>query len=578
MNEMQGCPDSGYPIRCMTVLGTRIEDCALVAPAHPAPGLKHALEKFIGYIEKATGTALPMYTPDTAPDRTLILVGQTGMETPAVLETRGRAGKEGYVLLADSGRLYITGATERGTIYGLYAFLEEQVGWRFLASGCQVIHPADEVKIPDDIAITDTPYFESRDLLWYDSMKDPDQTNALRLNGTFMRDMKTHGGGMVYGGGFVHTLATLAEMENPAVGDQPCLTDEKVFETVRRNVRKILKENPDVNIVSVSQNDSYAEQLGCQCARCRAIDEREGTPMGSLLTFVNRVADDIREDYPDVLIDTLAYRYTRKAPKTIKPADNVIIRLCSIECCFSHPIADGSCERNVAFCKDIQAWSAICDRLYIWDYTTNYLYYLTPFPNLGVLRENVQFFKEHHVRGMFEQGNYQSVSGEFGELRAYLLAHLLWNPDMTKEQYEGMMDGFLADYYGPGWKHIRRYIDWTTANAARRHLSIYDDVNSIVPPFDEEGAPCDRIHEELLSLWDQALDAAVTAEQRAHVEKSRLAARYQYQCVTFESGEGDITEGNRALVDGIRACGITHWREGAIIPDEVDLSKSPRNW
>ena len=96
MNEMQGCPDSSYPIGCMTVLGTRIEDCAVVAPTHPAPGLKNALEKFIGYIEQATGTALPVYTPDTAPDRTLILVGQTGLETPAVLAARERAGKEGW--------------------------------------------------------------------------------------------------------------------------------------------------------------------------------------------------------------------------------------------------------------------------------------------------------------------------------------------------------------------------------------------------------------------------------------------------------------------------------------------------
>ena len=76
----------------------------------------------------------------------------------------------------------------------------------------------------------------------------------------------------------------------------------------------------------MSQNDSYAEGRGCQCEKCRAIDEAEGTPMGSLLTFVNRIADAIKDDYPHVAVDTLAYRYTRKAPKTIVPADNVIIR------------------------------------------------------------------------------------------------------------------------------------------------------------------------------------------------------------------------------------------------------------
>jgi uridine phosphorylase len=98
-------------------------------------------------------------------------------------------------------------------------------------------------------------------------------------------------GGISYAGPFVHTFSALTGQPHE-IGKQPCLTDEAVYQKVLANVKAWLRANPNAKIVSVSQNDSYAEQLGCQCANCKAIDEREGTPMGSLLAFVNRIAGD----------------------------------------------------------------------------------------------------------------------------------------------------------------------------------------------------------------------------------------------------------------------------------------------
>ena len=91
------------------------------------------------------------------------------------------------------------------------------------------------------------------------------------------------------------------------------------------------------------------------------------------------MAADIEEEFPHVAISTLAYQYTRKPPKHIKPRPNVIVRLCSIECSFSKPLAD---ERNKPFRDDIVGWSEICDRLYIGDYTTNFRHHIMPHPNL----------------------------------------------------------------------------------------------------------------------------------------------------------------------------------------------------
>ena len=70
------------------------------------------------------------------------------------------------------------------------------------------------------------------------------------------------------------------------------------------------------SIFSVSQNDTFNN---CQCEQCKAVDDAEGSPAGSLLKFVNAVAESIEKDHPKIRIDTLAYQYTRKPPKTIRP-------------------------------------------------------------------------------------------------------------------------------------------------------------------------------------------------------------------------------------------------------------------
>ena len=212
---------------------------------------------------------------------------------------------------------------------------------------------------------------------------------------------------------------------------QPCLTNPEVLAIAKKNVRKILASRPDADIISVSQNDNFTF---CQCDKCRAVDEEEGSHAGTLLRFVNAIAEDIEKDYPHVAVDTLAYQYTRKPPKLTKPRKNVIVRLCSIECCFSHTLDDPSCPENRKFAEDIVEWNKICDRIYVWDYVTDFCFYVQTFPNFGVLRQNMRFFAEHGVKGMYPEGNYNSPqSGEFGELRCYLLAKLMIDPMMTEE-------------------------------------------------------------------------------------------------------------------------------------------------
>lgn len=191
---------------------------------------------------------------------------------------------------------------------------------------------------------------------------------------------------------------------------------------------------------SVSQNDN---SLPCECEDCKAIAEKYGGQSGLLIWFVSQVADAMKKVYPDKNIGTFAYQYTRKAPEGIVPRDNVVIRLCSFECCFGHPLE--SCSINKPFISDLHDWSKVTPRLYIWDYVVDFAQYLAPFPNFAVLADNIRTFRKFGAIGVKEEAQYQPECIEFEWLRSWVLAKLLWNPD---QDTNSLVHEFITAYYG----------------------------------------------------------------------------------------------------------------------------------
>jgi hypothetical protein len=169
---------------------------------------------------------------------------------------------------------------------------------------------------------------------------------------------------------------------------------------------------------------------------------------------VNQIADAVRERWPDKYIGTFAYWYTRHAPKGIVPRDNVLIRLCNIECDFAHPIA--GTEHNRAFMDDLKEWAQLARNLYIWDYVVNFHQYLAPYPNFGVLADNIKTFRDHHAIGIQEEAQYQTDGGEFSEMKAWVLTRLLWDPE---QDTDALVHEFITDFYGPAAPQVQAYFD-----------------------------------------------------------------------------------------------------------------------
>jgi hypothetical protein len=406
------------------------------------------------YILQVSGTALPIISAGKPGSSYEIILGQNErLDELGIAVNFNALEADGFVIKTDSLRLIIAGGNIKGTLYGVYTFLEKYLGCRMYSPQIKIV-PKQEMIILDSINDKEVPVIRFRDTHYRVSW-DTEYSDWHKL------DHDKNGGRPAWGS-WVHTFNSLVPpdiyfKEHPeyyALRDgkrtptQLCLTNPDVLKITIQNLRKEIAGNPDAKYWSVSQNDN---RKYCMCEQCQAIDNREGSPSGSIMNFVNQVA----EQFPDRMISTLAYEYSRKAPGTIYPRKNVNIMLCSIEMRRDRPIAAANDSMSIAFVRDVKDWSKIASDIIVWDYVIQFPNLVSPFPNLHVLQPNIQFFAENGVTAMFEQGN-RDGGGEFAELRTYLISKLLWDPYANSDT---LMNDFLRGYYGAAGKPIRQYID-----------------------------------------------------------------------------------------------------------------------
>lgn len=501
----------------------------IVVSATASPPERHAAEELARFLHAISGAEFPILSPNADRNGPSIAVGADAALAVglAPYEFEG-LGEEGIrIRTLGSEHLVLTGAPHapRGTLYAVYSFLEDVLGCRWWSSKASTIPRRETLAIPP-LDVRYVPPLEYRESFWYDAF-DGDWAVRNKSNGHSVRTDAARGGHHVYKG-FVHTFYPLVPPERHFAehpewyseinGErtyeraQLCLTNEELLQFVIERVKEWIRESPEATIVSVSQNDWHGY---CTCERCRAVDEEEGSHAGTLLRFVNAVAEAIEEEFPHVAIDTLAYQYTRKPPQKVRPRHNVIVRLCSIECNFLEPLTH---ESNRSFREDIEGWSKICNRLYIWDYTTNFRNYVLPHPNYYVLGENIRFFVRHGVKGIFEQGAYQSYGSEMAELRAWVLAKLLWRPELDDRE---LIAEFLEGYYGPAAPHIEAYMKRVYRSAKERGIYLRCFV-----PHDAPFLTADLLLE--LTRHLEAAEQAVwnDPERRPRVQVAKLAVWY----------------------------------------------------
>lgn len=557
----------------------RLADCGksdyrIVVAADADSLTRLAAGRFQDYFRQIADVELPIVAADSLfsiDSRAIVF----RTDTSAVADL----GEEGFFLFTEGDRLYVQGGTSRGMLNGMYTLLEEYLGCRKYAADAEIIPRRERVTLPRRIADRQVPVISFRDV-YYRGTNDPEYIDWHKLS-------HDSTGGKPDWGLWCHSFGQLlpadryfqshpeyfALVNGRRASTQPCLSHPEVLEIVCDNLARKMAAKPEARYWSVSPNDNFGY---CRCPLCAETDSVEGSPTGSVIRFVNRVA----ERFPDKVISTLAYQYSRAAPKKTRPHRNVNIMFCNIECNRSEPIATDS--TSASFRRDMEQWVALTDNMLVWDYVIQFKHLVSPFPNFHTLQANIRYFAENHVTAIFEQGN-RETGGEFAELRAYLLAKLLWNPEAD---VDALMNDFLAGYYGPeAGPHIRTYIDRLTENLVRsgKPLSIFgsptDGADSYLSPenlalyeacFDraEAAAAGDSVRLRRVRIARQPL-------RYAELEQTKLDP-YGPQGIYMKTAEGTWTtrpEYTKKLQDFIALCreeGVTRLSEWHTTPDEYE--------
>jgi hypothetical protein len=417
-------------------------------PDRPTPQETNAAVELQHWIKELTGATLGIKSGKASRSRFAI-------------RTDGSLGDEGYAIAVSRGQIILSGGKTRGLFNAIYALLEEDLGWRYYAND-SIRLPKTNTLVIAPVARRYTPRLKIRDP-FYACAFDPAWSLRNRANAPNAAVPEGQGGHVDYAGMFVHTAALLVPpdkyfKEHPEyfvqaadgkrAAAQLCPTEPGVANLAIAHVRQVLKDNPHTEILSVSKNDNMEV---CHCERCKKLRDAEGSDMANQLFLVNQVAQAVEAEYPNVVIDTLAYLETIQVPKTARPRKNVAIRLCNDAVgAWSRPFTPAEqCDTA----KLVSAWGAVHKRIYIWDYNVNFSHYLAPMPNLDVMVANIRFWIKNQAEGVMLQGGYQGPA-ERDQLKCWVTAKLLWNPAWDEK---ALAHDFIQGHYGKAAPALDEY-------------------------------------------------------------------------------------------------------------------------
>ena len=450
-------------------------------------------------------------------------------------------GPEDLHIVARDGNIAIAGG-RRGTLYGVYTFLEDYLGVRFLTHDHthvppvgkkRLIGPLDRIYRPSFVNYRHAAYNAPHR---YPVFAVRSRNNAIHGTGIFEpvasdRDEARFGGSSPFRL-INHSLGRQVPFTkygkdhpeyfclwdgkrwNDYAHAHYCLTNPDLVPIVSKAVLEEIQHPGRVGRknFSVSQNDTQWQY--CQCDKCAAIDAAEESHMGALLKFVNAVADEVAKTHPEVEIGTLAYGFSRKPPKTIKCRPNVQVNLTTMMRCHLHLLTDRNCPPNVQFLRELKGWSRICKNLYFWDYHFGAGHSLLPYPDLFMMKPNVNTLVAHGVKGVFMQFDYQLPTAELSDLRHYLMSRLLWNPKLNDRE---VVDEFLDLHYAEAAPPIRRFI-----SLVHNH---YRDVRIHHANWLTDKFPVDKaVAKAGLKLFAEAMRLAQSNEVKARVERASICA------------------------------------------------------
>ena len=235
-----------------------------------------------------------------------------------------------------------------------------------------------------------------------------------------------------------------------------CISNREMLEELFREIDAQLAANPATREISVGVDDGYHY---CECEKCRALSETCRDPDGTLapsaqfVLLANIVGEHFAKKYPQVRFNYLGYDNRLPMSPNLKCGPNVGAGVA--ELWRNHGLPDDCNERSYSLLGAAAAMSAPGTGPYVWDYLANFGNYTIPFPQHRIFAQTARYYRDLGVRGVRAQHAFPLV-GEMAELKMWLYAKLLWNPD---QDVDALIAKWCDAAYGKGAPFVKEYID-----------------------------------------------------------------------------------------------------------------------
>ena len=454
----------------------------VVVPATPTPQESYAARTLADILSRCSGRSfevIPDSEPQNGPE---LRVGKTA-RSPKIAENA--LGIDGIDIAVDAdGSVNLQGGPEFGLNNAIYAFLEEDLGYRYWWENAERL-PAELTFAP--VSRRYTPQLDFRNPFCGPSFFVPwclhNRVNYPQIH------LPAEAGQQSKWLGFAHTLPwflpedeyfdehpeyfSMDEKGERRRNRQLCDSNPEVAKIVAESIKREIAANPETRYrcVHISRRDGGNP---CLCPECSAINDREGTTAATLFLLSNRVAEILAPDYPDLKLITFAYLETREPPKNMALHPNIIVEYCN-DYTWNHPLTPARQMEEVV--RQTTGWAAKAP-LYIWDYNMNYDHFLMPYPSLGFTADNIRFWCENRAKGIMTECAFASdaIGSERDLLRAWVIAHLMWNPALD---WRELAYDFITGYFGNAAEPIWRYNQRLEAIAEQFHEELSTPHNGI---------------------------------------------------------------------------------------------------
>jgi len=440
-----------------TVISNSKSDYHIIVPPNAPAIATEAANILQSYLSKISGCTLPITKETVNVNAKQLIVGNTNVLQRS--DTSG-LGRDGILIKKIGPAIVFAGGYRKGVLYSVYMLLDSILHCKMYTQDVIQIPKSTTVTLPASINIKQAPAFDYRMSGFFNLSKEFCDFNKQNY---FLESWGLWGhtfDDLVPAKKYFDTHPEYFSLVNgKRTPKQLCLSNPDVLKIAVSNLAALIKAKPGAEFWSVSQNDY---DVYCQCDECQKLDAAQGTHAASVINFVNKVA----ANFPDNTIATLAYQYSQKPPKSLKPAANVLVMLTSLNERRDKPISNSNSDFNT----DLNNWLQLTKHIFIWDYLVQFTNSFSPFPNLYTLKPNIQYFKSKNIRFLFEEGMVNQPA-EFSELRTYLISKLMWN---VNTDVPATMHEFIETFYGhASAPYIEQYIQSLNNDADKSGAKLF---------------------------------------------------------------------------------------------------------